>query len=541
MNEIFISYARSTEPQAQRIAEALRALGYGVWRDDELPAHRAYTEVIEERLKAAKAVVVVWSAEAAKSEWVQSEADRARSDRKLVQLTVDGAALPMPFDRIQCADLVNWAGDIDHPGWRKVAASVAELAGGTVLADRPAAAAPPPMPTKPSIAVMPLANLSGDADQDYFADGMMEEIVNALSRFKSIFVIASGSTMTFKGKATPPAEVSRQLGVRYLLEGSVRRSVGRVRIAVRLIEAADGAQIWGDHFDDTLEDVFALQDRIALAVAGVIEPAVEAAEIRRALRRPTENLDALDLTLRGISLLRTFSREGVGQALDVFERAVGLDPGYALPLACSAQCLALGVINGWSPAPRADRLRSLDLAGRALRQAADDAFILFVVGETQALHGENLENALALADRARQLNPGMSAAWFSSGWMRAVIGEVETSEQHLTMSMRLDPLSPNRAFQLSWLGVVRFAQGRIPEALALFKESAQLAPAYPINHGMLPACYGQLGQMADARQSIKNREGLTLPGFAAFAQWAFRDPDHRQLYLDGIALAEGGG
>src|SRR5947208_1352645 len=175
--DIFISYARSTAAQAQRVAEALRALGYRVWRDDELPAHRAYTEVIEERLKAAKAVVVIWSAEAVQSHWVQSEADTARTAHKLVQLTVDGARLPRPFDRIHCADLAGWSGDASAPGWRKVVASVAELAGTPGLAPTPgpAAEASLPLPSKPSIAVMPFANLSGDPEQDYFADGMVEE------------------------------------------------------------------------------------------------------------------------------------------------------------------------------------------------------------------------------------------------------------------------------------------------------------------------------------------------------------------------------
>ena len=180
MTDIFISYARSTADQAHRVAEALRALGYGVWRDDELPAHRAYAEVIEERLKAAKAVVVIWSDEAVKSEWVQSEADRARTDRKLVQLNLDGAALPMPFDRIQCADLSGWTGDADAPGWRKVVASLGDLMG---VPSAPAVEAPAlTLPSKPSIAVMPFANLSGDPEQEYFVDGMLVEIVEALSR-----------------------------------------------------------------------------------------------------------------------------------------------------------------------------------------------------------------------------------------------------------------------------------------------------------------------------------------------------------------------
>ena len=197
MAEIFISDAGATVDRAKQIADALRALGYGVWRDDESPAHRAYGEVIEQRLRSAKAVVVIWSASAVKSQWVRAEADLAREAGKLVELRIDGALLPLPFNQIQCADLTDWSGDADAPGWRKVTASIAELfSGESQLAEvlEPASTSPPQAPTKPSLAVLPFANLSGEADQEYFADGMVVEIVAALSRIKSIFVIASGRT-----------------------------------------------------------------------------------------------------------------------------------------------------------------------------------------------------------------------------------------------------------------------------------------------------------------------------------------------------------
>jgi len=291
MSDVFISYARSTEREAKQIAEALRGLGYDVWRDDELPAHRDYSEVIEERLRAAKAVVVVWSAEAAKSQWVRAEADLAREAQTLVQLSLDGAPLPMPFNRIQCADLAGWAGDPGHPGWRKVANSVAELANANVPAGAATvAASPPPLPLseKPSIAVLPFTDLSPAKDQDYFCDGMVVEIVTALSRFRTLFVIASGSSLTYRDVAGRLPQVARELGVRYLLEGSVRKAGDRVRIAAHLIDAHDGArEVWAERFDGTLEDVFALQDQVAGAVASQIEPTILAIETRRASARPT--------------------------------------------------------------------------------------------------------------------------------------------------------------------------------------------------------------------------------------------------------------
>src|SRR5579862_3561217 len=259
MTDIFISYARSTEAEARKIAEALRSLGYGVWRDDELPAHRSYAEVIEERLKAAKAVVVVWSAEAVNSEWVQSEADRARTERKLVQLSVDGARLPMPFDRIQCADLAGWPGDAGAPGWRKVAGSIAELVrGGAAPAGQPTRK-PAAGAHRVSICVLPFANMSDDPQQEYFSDGISEDIITDLSKVSALSVVARNSAFAFKGKSLDVQQVARQFGVSHVLEGSVRKAGNRVRITAQLIDGATGGHVWADRWDRNLDDIFAVQ------------------------------------------------------------------------------------------------------------------------------------------------------------------------------------------------------------------------------------------------------------------------------------------
>ena len=224
MSDIFISYARSTEAEAKQIAESLRALGYGVWRDDELPAHRAYAEVIEERLREAKAVVVVWSAEAVKSEWVQSEADRARADGKLVQLRLDGASLPMPFDRIQCADLAGWNGDTNAAGWRKVAASIAELTGAPSRTQASAPAAPRNL----SICVLPFANMSGDAEQEYFSDGISEDIITDLSKVMARAEHLARRLQDHDPYRVVPRDLSKRIGeVRHHRS---REDIGSIRI-----------------------------------------------------------------------------------------------------------------------------------------------------------------------------------------------------------------------------------------------------------------------------------------------------------------------
>ena len=538
MSDVFISYARSTESEARQIAEALRSLGYGVWRDDELPAHRAFAEVIEERLKAAKAAVVIWSADAAKSQWVQSEAERARKDGKLVQLSFDATRPPMPFDRTQCADMTGWTGDPDAPGWRKVVASIAELVGGTRLAASPVAARPLALPSKPSIAVMPFANLSGDPEQDYFADGMMVEITNALSRIKSIFVIASGSALTFKGAAASPQSVGRQLGVRFLLEGSVRKAGGRVRIAVQLIDAVDAVQVWASRFEDALDDVFDLQDRVALEVAGKIEPTVRQAEIRRASRGPTENIGCYDLYLRALPALSSASRAELLQARDMLDRAIVVDPDYGVALSSAALCRFLIVNFGWSLDEAGDRRRSVELAHAAIRAAGDDGEVLTQVINIVAFLENDFDAALGLADRALELNPGSPEAWAASGVLRL---DPEIAIQHLERSMRLDPIGPNRITQLLGMGRAHFFAERFSEAVPYLRDLTRQAENNPGAFFMLAAAYGQLREIDAAREALDCFKSLTplSPGdFTQLWTWGI-PPKFVKLFIDGIAFAEG--
>ncbi len=540
MSDIFISYARSTAQQAQAVAEALRSLGYRVWSDDELPAHRGYADVIEERLHAAKAVVVIWSAEAAKSQWVQSEADRAREADKLVQLNIDGAKLPMPFDRIQCAEMTGWTGDLEAPGWRKVVASVTELITGEGAAPLPVAAttSPPPLPSKPSIAVLPFTNLSGDAEQDYFADGMVEEIVAALSRIRSIFVIASGSGLSFKGKGIGAQEAARQLGVRYVLEGSVRQAGGRVRIAYRLIDGLDGAQVWSDRIEDTLEDVFALQDTVALRVAAQIEPTVSDAEVRRAARRPTENMGSYDLYLRAVSHFILGAKPAVLQALDLLYRAIELDPDYAWALSTAAVCEYLVTLYGWSDDRAASRERSIEMAHRALKAAGDDAMVLSQVALTIADLEGDMDAAIALADRAMALSPGASMAWAISGALRVRAGDADLASEHLEASIRLDPIGATRPTRMGLLAQARYFQGRYAEAVALSKEFVQQTDS-AAGYAFLAAGHGRLGQRDAALAALERYRALSPMPIEFLARAVLRDPTYVTLFLEGIELAEG--
>jgi adenylate cyclase len=535
MSDIFISYARSTETQAKAIGEALRGLGYGIWRDDELPAHRDYSEVIEERLRAAKAVVVVWSAEAVKSQWVRAEADLAREAHTLVQLSLDSSPLPMPFNRIQCADLSGWTGDLSHPGWTKVAASVAELTG-TSLSPAPTAGAPQllALPDRPSLAVLPFADLSPAKDQDYFCDGMVVEIVAALSRFRTLFVIASGSSLSYRDAASRLPQIARELGVRFLLEGSVRKAGDRVRITAHLLDALEGArEVWAERFDDTLEDVFALQDKVANAVAGQIEPTIIAIDTRRASARPTQDLTAYDFYLRGMNAYAVFGKATHAEALTLFDEAIARDPDYAEALSISAFARANRIVLGWSDDPEEDRRVALDHRARALRARGDDPEPIAAVAMASMQLGVDRDGALAAAGRALARHPGSSTIQMNSAWVFLYAGQAAAALAGFDASLRLDPRSVWRQILLLGTAFANLFLHRYEAVIPPAKEAADLMPdVEPFAATLIAAALGHLGRREEAQAALAGvdlgAQGSILTGLA---------PQDRDTVLAGLGVA----
>jgi adenylate cyclase len=334
MSHVFISYARSDEPLASLVADGLRGGGFEVWRDDELPAHRAYAEVIEERINGAKAVVVLWSADAAKSQWVRAEADSARTARTLVQASLDGTIPPLPFNQIQCADLKGWDGQPTSPGWRKLAASIAELAGQAGAEPAPRASS-----REVSVCVLPFQNMSGDAEQEYFSDGISEDITTDLSKISALEVIARNTAFTFKGQSVNVCEIARKLGVTHVLEGSVRKVGDRVRITAQLIDGRSGGHVWADRFDRDLTDIFTIQDEISDAIVAALKLKLLPHEKKAIEQRGTTSAEAYTLYL----LARQYWIAGnqgdmrrEERVMRICGRAVEVDPYYALAWALLA-------------------------------------------------------------------------------------------------------------------------------------------------------------------------------------------------------------
>jgi len=334
-----------------------------------------------------------------------------------------------------------------------------------------------PLPDKPSIAVLPFANMSGDPEQEYFVDGMVEEIITALSRIRWLFVIARNSTFTYKGRTVDVKEVGRELGVRYVLEGSVRKAGTRVRITGQLIDTLTGTHLWADRFDGSLEDIFELQDEIAVSVAGVIEPALQAAEMRRSAARPTTDLSAYDLYLRALAAVFPFTKDRTFEALGLLEQAIAIDRHYGPALSWTAICHLRLAYDGWAEEPETSRFKSIDLARQALQAAENDPGILANAAFVLGSFGEDIGAMIGLVDRALTLNPSFARGWNWSGTLRLMAGQHDLAIEHVEIALRL---SPRERFGLPLfiIGQAYFFKRRFDEAAAKLLLAIQDDRAY---------------------------------------------------------------
>src|SRR6516164_424590 len=394
-----------------------------------------------------------------------------------------------------------------------------------------------PVADKPSLAVLAFQNLSGDPEQEYFADGMVEEIITALSRIRWLFVIARASSFTYKGQAIDVKQVGRELGVGYVLEGSVRKAGGRVRITPQLIDAISGTHIWADRFDGSLGDVFELQDKVASSVAGAIEPALQAVETARSASRPTNDLTAYDLYLRAWHNVLSYDKGRIDQALDLLERAVARDPGYGPALALAAYCYQQLQISGWAEDREANRRTAIDLARRAVQVATDDPTVLGSAALVLGYFGEDIDAALALVDRALVLNPSSARAWYWSGVLRSYAGHPGLSIEHFNRSLRLSPRDPTRGRSLTGIGIAQFFDQRYEEAAATLLGSLQELPTYAPTYRFLASCYAHMGRLEEAREIVERLRAFTTGVLESFSY--VRNSRHRELLLSGLRLAMG--
>jgi TolB-like protein/class 3 adenylate cyclase len=400
--------------------------------------------------------------------------------------------------------------------------------------------AEPPLalPDKPSIAVLPFANLSGDPEQEYFADGMVEEIITALSRIRWLFVIARNSTFTYKGQAVDVKQVGRDLGVRYVLEGSVRKAGTQVRITGQLIDALTGTHLWADRFEGSLEDIFELQDRVAVSVAGVIEPALQAAEMRRAAARPTTDLSAYDLYLRALAKFFPITKGRLHEALGLLEQAIAIDRHYGPAFAWAALCHLRLVEDGWAEEPGTSRRKAIDLAREALEAGENDPGILANAAFVLAYFGEDIAAMIGLIDRALVLNPSYARGWYLSGILRINAGQPDLAIEHIETSLRLSPRE-RMGVPLAGIGIAHFVKHQFDEAAEKLLLSIQNHPGFPLSYRFLAACYAHMGRLDEARAIVARLRAITP--LAVPSDLPLRNPEDRELLLSGLRLAAGDG
>jgi TolB-like protein/class 3 adenylate cyclase/Flp pilus assembly protein TadD len=407
-----------------------------------------------------------------------------------------------------------------------------------VVAKRPIAF-DPSSSSRPSIAVLPFANMSGDPEQEYFADGVVEEIITALSRMRWLSVIARNSSFTYKGKNVDVKQIGRELKVRYVLEGSVRKSGGRVRITGQLIDTSTGAHLWADRFDGGLQDIFDLQDQVTSKVVGAIAPKLEQAEIERSRRKPTESLDAYDYFLRGLASLHQWTRESTDEALQLFYRSIELDSGFAAAYGMAAWCFVWRKVNGWM----GDRAKAISeaerLARRAVELGPDDAVALSGGGYALVFVVHQLDDGAAFIERALALNPNLSWALHSSGWTKAFLGDSDAAIKYLTDAIRLSPLDPQTFRAQGGIAFAHFLAGRYHDAITWAEAALRERPNYLAAIRELAAASALVGRLPEAQKAMAHlREIDPAMRVSDVKDWVpFRRPDDLKRLQEGLRLA----
>ncbi|MGE7957504.1 winged helix-turn-helix domain-containing tetratricopeptide repeat protein [Pseudomonas sp. NPDC089530] len=414
-----------------------------------------------------------------------------------------------------------------------------DAAGSEPVPALPTATGAPALPAKPSIAVLPFVNLSGDEEQDYLADGVVGDIIAALSQYRWLFVVARNSSFTYKARTVDVKQVGRELGVRYVLEGSWRNARNRVRITAQLIDASTGAHHWAGRFEGVLGDIFELQDQITESVVGAIAPELERAEIERARHKPTESLDAYDYYLRAMAKLHQGTRDTIDQALPLFHQAIAFDADFASAYAMAAWCHCWRKVNHWMSDGPQETAEGVRLARRAVELDKGDAVALTRSGHALGHLAGDLEGGIALLDKALVLNPNLAAAWFLGAFLRLWHGETDAAIDYFARAMRLSPLDPELYRMQAGMAAAHLFLGRIDMATSWAEKATRELPSFLLAAAVLAASHGLAGRQAQAQQAMAHLQQLdpTLR-LATLCDWLpiHRPEDLAQL-VDGLRRA----
>ncbi len=394
------------------------------------------------------------------------------------------------------------------------------------------------LPDKPSIAVLPFQNLSDDSAQGYFVDGIVEDITIALSQFSQLFVVARSSSFTYKGRNVDVKQIGQELGVRYVLEGSIRKAAGQVRITVQLINSRTAVQLWAAHFDGALDQVFDLQDQITSGVVGVIAPKIEKAEIERAKRKPTGSLDAYDYYLHGLASLYQDTKESNDEALRLFGKAIELDPNFAAAYGLSALCYVSRWWKRWMLEPQKEVSETARFVNRAAELGRDDAMALSAAGMAAGLVVRDLDRAVVLLDRSLLLNPNLAISWVRSAWVRIFLGEFDLAIEHASRAIRLSPLDPFLVGMQSAIAFAYFCAGRYDRSAVWAEKAVKEQPTFGPALRVLAASSASLGRMKEATEAlVRLRETKAPMHISELQHYPFREPKYSAKYVEALRKA----
>jgi TolB-like protein/Tfp pilus assembly protein PilF len=547
--QVFISHAAADRAAAEAIRAALEAQGLSCWiAPRDIPPGAEWAAAIMAGIAEVRVVVLVHSAASSASQMVLREVNVAVDSRTpVIPVRID--ATP-PQDAMQFyLGSTHWldasAGPL-HEQLPRIVAAVAEQLGpkSAPLTPPPAQAAPErpalTLPDKPSLVVLPFQNMSGDPEQEYFADGMVEDITTALSRIPSLFVISRNSAFTYKGRAVDVRQVGRELGVRYVLEGSVRKAGLRLRITGQLIDAMTGAHLWADRFDGGLDDVFDLQDRVTASVAGAIEPHLQRAEIERAQRKATQDLGAYDYFLRGMAIFHLANAERIAEAQVLFAQAFALDAGYGAAYGMAAACINFRKLVHLLDAAAAESAEGVALARLAAANGRDDPTALALAGQSLLYLGSDLDAGALLIERACELNPNSALAWARAGLVKMYLGDHATAIANFERAIRLSPVDPELYQTRTGMAASYFLAGRYDDAVACAERALSEQPNFLAARRILAAAFALSGRLDAARRAmaefVRARPQVRLSNFADWlGPW--RRPEDIERYAAAYRLA----
>lgn len=540
---IFISHSSKDAISAERLCQALENRGLRCWISsrDVRPGDNFQVAIVR-AIRGAKVIVLIFSTSANTSEEIKKELALAGQSQLVVvpvriEEVMPDEAFAYEFAIRQWVDLFE---DWDQAIARLVRQLIDVIGIERAEAEMPSGPrelAPPvtnafPSPARPLIAILPFENRSKEPDQQYFVEGLVEEIVTVLTRIQWLSVTtirASPSMGPFDVN-----QIRRAAGVRYVLTGSIRKTGQNIRITGQLSDAATGIHLWADRLDGNLGDVFALQDELALSVAGAIEPAVQLAEIKRAAARPTSDLTAYDLYLRALPRYWLLSKSGVMESLCLLEQAIERDPHFGPALALAARCHLRAYLDGWADNAERERVKGIDRARRALAIARDDPITMAGVAFTLTEFGDDIRAMLALVDRALTLHPSYAHGWFLSGAVRLNAGECDLAIEHIEYSLRLAPHDRLHA-AFTFLGYAYFCTRRFDEARTKLLIAVGENNGLPWPYWCLASCYAHMGLLAEACQTLEKIKALTPALVPSRIPW--RNPEYRELLLSGLRLA----